>query len=318
MYDVSGLTRAPMLNAVQIIQQQGRSLTVQQLQQLVKQQSQGGATFQQIITSQPTIIATVTQSQTAPQMVTKVIATTATIQPTQIQQTLSAGGLTVASTGSPSIPSSQLAALTQGQTSLTAVVKPGTGGGDSVTTVQIHPISSLSQSKLPQNVVVTPMQHVTGSLQAHVPAASQVVVSATPAASQTLQVTVPATSLVQTQHGLPHVTVQQGHRVTTASPVTVTLTPTAPAAGGVQGTPVTYTATPISHAGVGAVQTPTEVTILQRQPSGGPSVQIQHTPAQPGSQTIHIQSPTASGQAASPQHGKATYSMRTRNQSKPQ
>ena len=65
-----------MLNAVQIIQQQGgtgaRSLTVQQLQQLMKQQPQG--TIQQIIhTSQPTIIATVTQSQQQPQMVTKVV-----------------------------------------------------------------------------------------------------------------------------------------------------------------------------------------------------------------------------------------------------
>lgn len=63
-----------MLNAVQIIQQQSgaRSLTVQQLHQLMKQQPQG--TIQQIIhTSQPTIIATVTQSQQQPHMVTKVV-----------------------------------------------------------------------------------------------------------------------------------------------------------------------------------------------------------------------------------------------------
>ncbi|XP_052801568.1 helicase SRCAP-like isoform X2 [Mya arenaria] len=328
--------RGPMLNAVQIIQQQGRSLTVQQLQQLVKQQSQG-ATIQQIIhTSQPTIIATVTQSQATPQMVTKVIATTATIQPTQFQQTMPASCFAVAVSGSPTVTSvpvssSQLASLTQGQTSLTAVVKPGSGSGgaDAVTTVQIHPISSLSQSKLTgmaQNVVVTPIQHVTathtGTVQAHVPAASQVVVSASPMASQTLQVTVPATSLVQTQHGVPHVTVQ-GHRAVSATnnPVTVTLTPTAPGGSSqVQGSPVTYTATALSHGGGTPTQTPAEVTILQRQPSGQQTVQIQHTPSQTGAQTIHIQSQQSAGQAASPQtsQAKATYSMRTRNQSKPQ
>lgn len=302
---------------------QRSGLTVQQLQQLITKQTQGG-TIQQIFHSSPTIIATVTQSQATPQIGAKVIATTATIQPTQIQQ--SVAGASVA--GNVTVASSHLVSLSQGQSSLTAsIVKPGPA--DSVTTVQIHPISSLTQSKLPgmtQNVVVTPVQHVTVAAsgvtqQTNIQSVTQVVASP----SQTLQVTVPATSLVQTAS--PH-TLPQSQRATTGSPapLTVTVTPNPQNTSQVQGTTVTYTATPVTQPQSSGNQPQSvgeQVTILQRQPSAQATIQVQHTPSQPASQTIHIQSTgqqAASGQVSPhtvPQ-GKATYSMRTRNQSKPQ
>lgn len=309
----------PLLNAVQIIQQSGPGrLTVQQLQQLMKQNQQ------MIHTSQPTIIASVTQQgvQAATQ-VPKVIATSATIQPTQIQQAVGGSGLVAASGSVVTVPV-QLTSLNQGQSPLTAVVKPA-GGVEGATTVQIHP-SSLSQSKLnsvPQNVVVTAVQHTVTS-QGHMPATSQVVVSGTTATGQTLQVTVPASSLVQSPShhgGMPHVTVQ-GTRAVSASPspiTSVTLTPKAAAAG--SPATATYTATPITISAASSQPSGEQVTILQRQPSGT-TVHIQQVQSQPSSQTIQIQSQVQSapgGQVASPQQGsKTAYSMRTRNQSKPQ
>ena len=348
-----------MLNAVQVIQQPGR-LTVQQLQQLVKQQSQGG-TIQQIIhTSQPTIIATVTQSQATPQMVTKVIPTTATVQAPQIQQTIQGAAQIVGSSATVTtvpVPSSLISSLPQGQSSVTAsIVKPGTVSGiEAVTTVQIHSISSITQSKLtgvPQNVVVTPVQsvqHVTvaaqgGSQQAHIPAGSQVVVSASPAPTQTLQVTVPATTQVQT--AVQHVNVQQaqaahvtvgGQRGASGSPapLTVTVTPNPPSVSVTLGTAVTYTTTPPaqshqSHsADQASQQQQTVATILQTQRQAAAQQHtVQHTPsAQPSSQTIHIHSsaqPATHGQPLTPtqspqaQGKTGSYGLRTRNQTKPQ
>ncbi|XP_052268550.1 helicase domino-like isoform X1 [Dreissena polymorpha] len=311
----------PLLGAVQIIQQSGPGrLTVQQLQQLMKQNQQ------MIHTSQPTIIASVTQQgvQAASQL-PKVIATSATIQPTQIQQVVGGSGLVAASGASGSMVTVpvQLTSLNQGQSPLTAVVKPA-GGVEGATTVQIHP-SSLSQSKLtsvPQNVVVTAVQHAVTS-HSHLPAASQVVVSGTTASGQTLQVTVPASSLMQSPPhpgSMPHVTVQ-GTRAVSASPspvTSVTLTPKAAALG--SPATATYTATPITISAASSQSSGEQVTILQRQPSGT-TVHIQQVPSQPGSQTIQIQSQVQSapgGQVASPQQGKTAYSMRTRNQSKPQ
>lgn len=360
-----------MLNAVQIIQQQGRGLTVQQLHQLVKQQSQGG-TIQQIIhTSQPTIIATVTQSQATPQMVTKVIATTATVQAPQLQQTIQGaahiGGSSAAVTTVP-VPASLISSLPQGQSSMTAsIIKPGSVSGvEAVTAVQIHPISSINQSKLAgvaQNVVVAPVQsvqHVTvaaqgAQQQAHIPLVSQVVVSAAPVHTQTLQVTVPASNPVQAP--LQHVNVQQvqSAHVTVSSqrgassspaPLTVTVTPNQPqpAVSATQGTTIAYTSTPPIQTHPAPPQTqPTDqasqqqqtvATILQTQRQAAAAqhtVQVQHTPSlQPSSQTIHIQSTGPIGQPAtqgqpqtptqSPQaQGKAgSYGLRTRTQSKPQ
>lgn len=219
-------------------------------------------------------------------------------------------------TGSVAVPSSHIVSLPQGQSSLTAsIVKPGTAGVEAITTVQIHPISSLTQSKLTgmaQNVVVTPVQHVTVAASGAVPSASQVAANPT----QTLQVTVPATSITQTLTG-PQVTIQS-QRGATASPAPLTVTVTPQTTSQVQ---ATYTATPVTQAqNTGGQQVVGEqVTILQRQPAT--TVQVQHTPS---SQTLHIQSagqPAATGQASSPHttpQGKATYSMRTRNQSKPQ
>ena len=319
MFVSGGVNQKQLLNAVQIVPQRS-NLTVQQLHQIISKQP--------FLTSsqQPTIIATVTQSQAMPQMGTKVIVTTATIQSTQLHQTMQSGAAATA-TGNVTVPSSHIVSLPQGQSSLTAsIVKPGSSGNEAVTTVQIHPISSLTQSKLTglaQNVLVTPLQQVTmagsGATQ-HVVTAPQITAHPT----QTLQVTVPASSITQTLTG-PHLALQS-HRGVSGSPapLTVTMTPTQQTTTQqVQGTTVTYTATPISQASSASGQQQSlgeQVTILQRQPT----VQVQHTPSQPASQTIHIQSSGqagVAGQAASshttPQ-GKTTYSMRTRNQSKPQ
>lgn len=319
--------KSPVVNTVQILNQRG-GLTVHQLTQLMSKNPQTAALQQIFHTSQPTIIATVTQGQTAPHMGTRVIATTATIQPTQIQQSLQSAAVSVAG----AVPSSHMVSIPQGQSSLTAsIVKPGSAGVvEAVTTVQIHPIASLTQTKLTgmaQNVVVTPVQHVTvasgGTSQpTHQSAVSQVVAAAP---AQTLQAsTLPQTP---TQHSGPNVSIQS-QRITTCTPtpLTVTVTPTPqmtvqPA----QGTTVTYTATPVSQPLAASTQSGAgdQVTILRQPVSQQPTLQVQQTVSQPTTQTVHVQPPGQQGtsQTASPHttpQGKATYSMRTRNQSKPQ
>ena len=310
----TGQKVAPQM--VQFIQQQrGGSLTVQQLQQIMKQQM--------IHTSQPTIIATMTQSPATPQMVTKVLTTTANLQQSQIQSgatsaTVISGPAASTSSSSPvvtlsqvSVPSLSITSLPAGQSSVTAsIVKPVPGsGGETVTTVQIQPISSIGQqSKLaavPQNVIVQPVQsiqHVTVAApvvtqqQVQV-AAQQVTVATPPQTGQTIQMTIPASNTGTAQHiTIPHtshVTVSAQKAVgTAASPMTVTVTPSPPQANTQSitiGTPtltaVTVAATSAQTQNVATISQSQQVsvseqvtqqtvaTILQRQPA----VQVQRT-----------------------------------------
>ena len=160
-----GKTQIP-LNAVQVIQQAaGRQLTVQQLSQIMKQQQQQGiqGTIQQIIAhpSQPTIIATVTQSQPTT-MVTKVLGSSVT--PTSNIQTISAATpLTVtqvsAAHGAPTHLATLNVATSGGQAGL---VKQATVTTETGATIQVHPLSTISQqTKLATIAQVTqPVQHI--------------------------------------------------------------------------------------------------------------------------------------------------------------
>ena len=138
------------LNAVQLIQQppgSGRHLTYQ-LQQIV--QNTGKNPGSMIITSQPTIIATMTQSQQqGGHMVTKVLGTAA---PTpQIQTIASTTPLTVAHVTAVATPATQ----TQATVATISVAQPSgqvnkpvtisTVTQESGTTIQVHPVVTASQ-----------------------------------------------------------------------------------------------------------------------------------------------------------------------------
>ena len=227
------------------------------------------------------------------------IATTAAIHTITASASSSAANTTtpVISLSQVPIPSLNIASVGAGQSSVTAsIVKPA-GGTEGVTTVQIHPVSSLTQSKLvvPQNVVVQPIQQISGTTtgQTHViPAQSlsqHVTLSGTPQGP--VHVTVPAPSQVQ------HVTVATPTQIqqaaiahTQQSQVNVTVvshpsTPT-PNPG-----PMTVTVTP-APVTPSPVQTPTPVhTPVQASANvsfAAPSQTITLTPTSMSTQPVTV------------------------------
>lgn len=281
------------LSAVQIIPQPhgsapGRPLTYQ-LQQIMSTNKphQG-----MIITSQPTIIATVTQSQPSGQIVTKVLTSSqGTIPASQIQTITAASPIQVSQVSVPASAPTQIPVATISMAhpvqQITKSVTMATVSNVSGTTVQVHPVATQQArvTTLSQGSVVTqPIQQI--------------------------QVT-PSVSIQQQQPATQTIHVQPTTQTTSAvssipSPLTLTVTP--------------------------ANQTPPpNVTLVQQQvPSSQPTVQTgtvtsqaalaaaaalpPQSPVTPGVVTTVVQTSQGQQQALKP----SPYAMRTRNQPKHQ
>ncbi|KAK3606446.1 hypothetical protein CHS0354_041388 [Potamilus streckersoni] len=342
--------KPPLLNQVQIIQHQGgRSFTVQQLQQLMKQQQQaGGATIQQIIhTSQPTIIATVTQGQTTPQMVTtRVIGTTAAPSTSHIHTVTGSNpanvthvsGANVVSITQTPVATLNVTSMSPIQSTVTAsIVKPAmvtTVAGETVTAVQIHPITSVTASKLasiPQNVVVQPVHQVQTQIQSQVqaslpPVGQQVALTPTVHAVQTTTGALSQTPTATPTSAIMTVTVTPTpppvHSLAvshSSSPAqTVNLTPVTTLAQHLTPTtlstqPVTVSAQTVQQTVAAVLQPVQPQASLEAQPQSQPQPQQIQMQAQMSQQQVSIQTQQQQQQSKS-----APYAMRTRNQPKHQ
>lgn len=288
-----GKTQIP-LNTVQIIPQphsaSGRPLTYQ-LQQIMSTNKphQG-----MIITSQPTIIATVTQSQPSGQIVTKVLTSSqGTIPASQIQTITAASPIQVSQVSVPSSVPTQIPVATismahpvqQITKSVTMATVSNVGG----TTVQVHPVATQQArvTTLSQGSVVTqPIQQI--------------------------QVT-PSVSIQQQQPATQTIHVQP-----------TTQTASAPAVSSIP-SPLTLTVTPANQT------PPPNVTLVQQQVSSSqPTIQTgtvtsqaalaaaaalpPQSPVTPGVVTTVVQTSQGQQQALKP----SPYAMRTRNQPKHQ
>ncbi|XP_041347993.1 helicase SRCAP-like isoform X2 [Gigantopelta aegis] len=207
-----------------IPQQKGMQFTGQLLHQIVKQsQHQGqGATIQQIISgaNQPTIIATVTQSQ--PQMVTKVSLTSSSPQG-QVQTISGTSPITVTQV-SPATrthvpvtlniaPVSMQGGTVSLQSGTATVLKPtavtAVDQSAASTTVQVHPVQTVAQQK----IATISQSLVTQQLPTH-PQIQQITAVSQTMTSSHSPVPVQATT-IQVQ---PTATTQQA----TSSPVVLT------------------------------------------------------------------------------------------------
>ncbi|KAK3083777.1 hypothetical protein FSP39_003020, partial [Pinctada imbricata] len=215
------------LNAVQIIQQPpgagGRHLTYQ-LQQIVQNSKS------MIITSQPTIIATMTQSQQPTgQLVTKVVGTAPTAQIQTIASSVPlAGGTAVTAVATP-VTHSQGAVATLSVAGTGQVNKPVTittvTQQDSGQAVQVHPVASattqqqpaqggVTQQTVPQQATLTPQQQKVVTLAQ----GNQQV--------QQLQVTSGNLQQIQVSHSS---STPQPQQVAPPAPITMTVTLATPA-----------------------------------------------------------------------------------------
>ena len=288
-----GKTQIP-LNTVQIIPQphsaSGRPLTYQ-LQQIMSTNKphQG-----MIITSQPTIIATVTQSQPSGQIVTKVLTSSqGTIPASQIQTITAASPIQVSQVSVPASVPTQIPVATISMAhpvqQITKSVTMATVSNVSGTTVQVHPVATQQArvTTLSQGSVVTqPIQQI--------------------------QVT-PSVSIQQQQPATQTIHVQP-----------TTQTASAPAVSSIP-SPLTLTVTPANQT------PPPNVTLVQQQVSSSqPTIQTgtvtsqaalaaaaalpPQSPVTPGVVTTVVQTSQGQQQALKP----SPYAMRTRNQPKHQ
>ena len=227
------------------------------------------------------------------------IASTAAIQTITASASSSATGTStpVISLSQVPIPSLNVASVGgAAQSTVTASIVKPTGGSEGVTTVQIHPVSSLTQSKLvmPQNVVVQSLQQISGTTtgQTHViPAQSlsqHVTLSGTPQGP--VHVTVPAPSQVQ------HVTVATPTQIqqvagthTQPAQVNVTVvshpstpTPNPPGPMTVTVTPASVTPSPVHTPIHTPVQAPATVSFAS------PSQTITLTPTSVSTQPVTV------------------------------
>ncbi|CAC5423288.1 EP400 [Mytilus coruscus] len=252
-----GKTQIP-LNTVQIIPQpqsaSGRPLTYQ-LQQIMSTNKphQG-----MIITSQPTIIATVTQSQPSGQIVTKVLTSSQGTIPTSQIHTISAASpaishVTVAASAPTQIPVATISMAHPSQ-QVAKSVTVATVGNVSGNTVQVHPVAThqarvatLSQA----SIVAQPVQQIqvthSGSVQQpatiHVHSTSQPstgTVASNTSSPLTLTVTPaiqtppPNVTLIQQQVPVSQTTVQTGTVTSQAAlAAAAALPPPSPVAQGI-------------------------------------------------------------------------------------
>ena len=227
------------MNTVQIIQQPpgqpGQNVTYQ-LQQVLKRNTSGGM----IIASQPTIIATVTQSQSSggQQLITKVISTSATPMTHLQSQTLTPTN--APTTSNPSIMSgSPLLTLPSHTTVKAQTVATAVAHDVTTTLTQVHPVLTKVQA-IPQQPVVTSqaMQQIhvapTTPHQQHQPPPNVVVssISSTPQpVTVTMASSLQSSAITATilQHATPttpqHVVTASLGATTTPTPVIVSTTP---------------------------------------------------------------------------------------------
>ncbi|XP_052073827.1 helicase domino-like isoform X2 [Mytilus californianus] len=252
-----GKTQIP-LNTVQIIPQpqsaSGRPLTYQ-LQQIMSTNKphQG-----MIITSQPTIIATVTQSQPSGQIVTKVLTSSQGTIPTSQIHTISAASpvishVTVAASAPTQIPVATISMAHPSQ-QVAKSVTVATVGNVSGNTVQVHPVAThqarvatLSQASIVaqpvQQIQVTPSGSVQQPATIHVHSTSQPstgTVASNTSSPLTLTVTPaiqtppPNVTLIQQQVPVSQTTVQTGTVTSQAAlAAAAALPPPSPVAQGI-------------------------------------------------------------------------------------
>lgn len=285
-----GKTQIP-LNTVQIIPQpqsaSGRPLTYQ-LQQIMSTNKPHQGSM--IITSQPTIIATVTQSQPSGQIVTKVLTSSQGTIPTSQIHTLSAASpaisqVSVAASAPTQIPVATISMAHPSQ-QVAKSVTVATVSNVSGNTVQVHPVAT----------------H-----QARVATLSQASIVAHPV--QQIQVTPSGSSVQQPATIHVHSTSQPSTGTVvshTSSPLTLTVTP----ANQIPPPNVTLIQqqVPVSQT---TVQTGT---VTSQAALAAAAALPPQSPVAPGIVTTVVQTPQGGQQSIKP----SPYAMRTRNQPKHQ
>lgn len=301
---------------MQIIQQPtGQRLTVQtvqQLHQLVKQQQQQqpGVSIQQIIhtSSQPTIIATVPQSQPTAQMITKVLgAASSQNSTTQIQAISTGTPISVSHVTSHQPVATLNVATASHQT--TGVLKPVTVSTVTAESVSQTGIQVTSVTPITQQSKLT-AHNITGLQQ--IPTAAQVLQRSQPGVTVTVTPTQLHTSLVGQSVTTPVVAAIQ--RPTPTS--TLSLTPTSLQTHTVgSNTPVTQMVVP----SLSQATTPAPAKILTPQTQQTSQVFTTHSvsTSSPLTQTTQIQLTTPVATVVQTQGQSQTktapYAMRTRN-----
>ncbi|XP_063395968.1 helicase SRCAP-like isoform X2 [Mytilus trossulus] len=285
-----GKTQIP-LNTVQIIPQpqsaSGRPLTYQ-LQQIMSTNKPHQGSM--IITSQPTIIATVTQSQPSGQIVTKVLTSSQGTIPTSQIHTISVASpaisqVSVAASAPTQIPVATISMAHPSQ-QVAKSVTVATVSNVSGNTVQVHPVAThqarmatLSQA----SIVAHPIQQIQVT-----PSGSSV--------QQPATIHVHSTSQPSTGTVVPH----------TSSPLTLTVTPAN------QTPPPNVTLiqqqVPVSQT---TVQTGT---VTSQAALAAAAALPPQSPVVPGIVTTVVQTPQGGQQSLKP----SPYAMRTRNQPKHQ
>ncbi|XP_076106363.1 helicase domino-like isoform X3 [Mytilus galloprovincialis] len=285
-----GKTQIP-LNTVQIIPQpqsaSGRPLTYQ-LQQIMSTNKPHQGSM--IITSQPTIIATVTQSQPSGQIVTKVLTSSQGTIPTSQIHTLSAA--------SPAISQVSLAASapTQIPVATISMAHPSQQVAKSVT---VATVSNVSGNTVQVHPVATHQARVATLSQASIVAHPVQQIQVTPSGSSVQQ---PATIHVHST-SQPSTGTVVSH---TSSPLTLTVTPAN------QTPPPNVTLiqqqVPVSQT---TVQTGT---VTSQAALAAAAALPPQSPVAPGIVTTVVQTPQGGQQSIKP----SPYAMRTRNQPKHQ